>query len=104
VRVNVVLTSEARADLAQAAAWYRERSIRVAEAFLCAVTAALTRIETNPTSQVVVDKDTGSRRALLRRFPYRVIYVVDGTTVVVIAVIHHRRDEPVWRGRLPEDQ
>lgn len=97
---KVILTPEAQADIAQAAAWYRERSILAAEQFLLAVSAAFSRIEAQPTSQVVVDAETGVRRALLRKFPHRVLYLIDGGHLVVFAVMHHRRDDPAWRERL----
>ncbi len=97
---KVVLTPEARADVAEAAAWYRERSVRAAEDFLLAVSVALTRIEARPTAHVVVDTETGARRALLRKFPHRVPYVIDGARLVEFAVMSHRRDDPAWRERL----
>ena len=97
---KVILTPEAKSDVAKAAAWYRERSIRAAEEFLLAVSVALARIAAQPTAQVVVDAKTGARRALLRKFPHRVLYLIDGEKVVVFAVMHHRRDDPAWRERL----
>jgi plasmid stabilization system protein ParE len=97
---KVVLTREAVADVAEAMAWYRGRSLRAAEEFLLAVNMALARIEIQPTAQVIVDAGTGARRALLRKFPHRVLYVIDEGKLVVFAVMHHRRDEPVWRERL----
>jgi toxin ParE1/3/4 len=101
--VKVLLTPEAKTDVRQAAAWYRERSVRAAGEFLVAVGAAMTRIEAQPTAQVVVDAPTGARRALLRRFPHRVLYFLEGDHAVVFADMHHKRDDPAWRGRL-EDQ
>ena len=95
-----LLTPEARADVAEAAAWYRERSTRAAGEFLLAVRAAIDRIEAQPTAHVVVDPDTGARRALLRKFPHRIFYLIDGRQIVVFALIHHRRDAPAWRERL----
>jgi plasmid stabilization system protein ParE len=71
---KVFLTPEARHDIAEAAAWYREQSVRAAEEFLVTVDAALARIEAQPTAQGVVDIDTGARRALLRKFPHRVLH------------------------------
>ena len=101
---QVILTPEARADLAEAAAWYRELSIRAAEEFLLAVSVAFARIEAQPTAQVVVDADTGARRALLRKFPHRVLYLIDGGRLVVFAVMSHHRDDPAWRERLSEQK
>ena len=97
---KLILTPEARADIAEAAAWYRGRSIRAAEDFLLAVGAALARIEAQPTALVVVDVDSGARRALLRKFPHRVLYLIDGERLVVFAIMHHRRDDSAWHKRL----
>jgi toxin ParE1/3/4 len=98
--VTVLLTPEAKADIAEAVAWDRARSIQAAEQFLLAVGVAFARIEAQPTAQVVVDAETGARRALLRRYPHRVLYLIDGEHLVVFAVMHHRRDDPAWRQRL----
>lgn len=98
--MTVQLTPEARADVAEAVAWYRERSIRAAEQFLLALGVAFARVESQPAAQVVVDAGSGARRALLRKFPHRVLYLIDGDKIIVFAVMHHRRDEPVWRERL----
>lgn len=103
VTAGVILTPEAKADVAGAAAWYRERSVRAAEDFLLAVSIALARIEAQPTAQLVVDVGTGVRRALLRKFPHRVLYLIDGEQLVVFAVMSHWRDDPVWRERLERD-
>ena len=98
--MTVLLTPEAKADVAEAAAWYRTRSNQAAEQFLLAVGVTFARIEAQPTSQVVVDAETGARRALLHKFPHRLLYLIDGGQLVVFAVMHHRRDDPAWRERL----
>jgi plasmid stabilization system protein ParE len=98
--MRVVLTPEAKADITQVAAWYAQGSVRAANDFLVAVGHAFSRIEAQPTAQVVVDAATGARRALLRKFPQRVLYLVDGQKLVVFAVVHHRRDSSAWRERL----
>lgn len=67
--MKVIVTPEARTDIAAAAAWYRARSIRAIEEFLLAVSVAFARIGAQPTAHVVVDDETGARRALLRKFP-----------------------------------
>jgi plasmid stabilization system protein ParE len=98
--VKLILTPQAKDDVAQAVAWYREHSVRATEEFLLAVGAAFSRIEQQPTAQVVVDVGTGARRALLRKFPHRVLYLIDAERIVVFAVMHHRRDDLAWRERL----
>lgn len=97
---RVVLTHEARDDVARSATWYRDRSVRAVDEFLVALGLAMARIESQPTSNVVVDAATGARRALLRKFPHRVLYLIEDEKIVVFAVMHHRREAANWRDRL----
>ena len=39
------------------------------------------------------------RRALAKRFPYTVFFKVRGSALVVLAVLHGRRDPAVWQRR-----
>ena len=100
VGLTVFLTPEAKADIGLAVTWYQERSALTADGFLVAVSVAFRRIEAQPTAHVVVDEETGARRALLRRFPHRVFYLVDGDKAVVFAVTHLRRNDSAWQARL----
>ena len=43
--------------------------------------------------------EDGSRRLLLRHFPYAVYFDIDGATVYVLAVAHQRRAPGYWRNR-----
>lgn len=97
---QLVITAEASADVTEAAAWYQQRSRQAAERFLLAVSAAFAQVAAAPTAHPTVDAATGTRRALLRKFPYRVLYLIDHERVVVFAVMHHHRDASPWRDRL----
>jgi plasmid stabilization system protein ParE len=46
----------------------------------------------------VVHKE--ARRALTRRFPYGIFYMLDPATIAVIAVFHTSRDPRQWQARL----
>jgi hypothetical protein len=41
------------------------------------------------------------RRALVRKFPFKVFNLLEHSTVEVIAVIHARQDPQRRRGRMP---
>jgi toxin ParE1/3/4 len=43
----------------------------------------------------------GLRRVMVHRFPYAVIYSMDGHQLIVFAVMHFRRKPDYWRERLP---
>jgi toxin ParE1/3/4 len=42
----------------------------------------------------------GTRRVVLRRFPYSIVYLADQGDLLVVAVAHHRRKPGYWRTRL----
>jgi hypothetical protein len=41
-----------------------------------------------------------TRRCLLRRFPYGLIYALDQDDILILAVAHTRREPGYWRDRL----
>ena len=97
MKFSVVIRPEAEADLAEAYQWYEEKRPGLGERWLLSVEAALSAIQRFPESFPVVHQHV--RRALLRRFPYGVFYVVEGSAVVVLAVFHCQRDPKRWQER-----
>lgn len=93
----VVIRPEAERDLADAYLWYEEKRPGLGERYLLSVEAALTAIQRHAESFPVVHKQ--ARRALLRRFPYGVFFVLEESAVIVLAVFHCQRDPKHWQGR-----
>jgi plasmid stabilization system protein ParE len=77
--------------------WYEDRLPALGEAFVDALEATVGRIEANPLAYPMAHGEL--RRALLRGFPYAVIYRVSDAELLVVAVVHERRDPRRWRGR-----
>ena len=94
---RVLLRPEARADLRDARDWYERQSPGLGSEFLRAVESVIATIQRAPAFYPAVEAPV--RRAVLRRFPYQVIYALEGDEVVVLACLHHRRDPTVWRSR-----
>ncbi|MFH1111133.1 MAG: type II toxin-antitoxin system RelE/ParE family toxin [Planctomycetota bacterium] len=94
---QLILRPQAEADLAEAYAWYEERRAGLGQSLLLSVEAALASIRENPLLFPVVHGNI--RRALIRRFPFGVYYLVDRETVVVVAIFHASRDPKGWRLR-----
>ena len=46
--------------------------------------------------------DHGTRRFLLRRYPYNLIYRVEPTRLVIVAVAHAHRRPGYWKQRLAQ--
>ncbi len=84
-------------DAEEAAAWYAERSVRAAVRFLDELDRVIDVISRSPETFPVFD--AGLRRAILRRFPFYVVFRADAASVVVLAVAHGKRRPRFWRDR-----
>ena len=98
MKLPLIVRPEAERDLAEAHDWYESKVTALGSEFLLAIDAALSSIQRTPELYQVVYKNL--RRALIRRFPYGIFYLVEETRIVVIAVMHARRDPGTWRSRL----
>jgi plasmid stabilization system protein ParE len=94
---SLVVQPEAEADLAEAKAWYERQGKGLANEFRVGIEEAFERILRMPELHAEIYK--GIRRSRLRRFPYAIFYRLEETRVVVLAVMHNRRDPNRWRSR-----
>jgi plasmid stabilization system protein ParE len=94
---DIRFSPEAVGEAEAAYRWYRERSPAMASAFLAALERAVLQIAEAPERPAAYLH--GTRRVLLRRFPYMVVYRVHGDAVEVVAVAHGRRRPGYWRTR-----
>jgi plasmid stabilization system protein ParE len=97
--VKLLLAPEADRDLTEAYGWYEERQCGLGEDFLSCVDAGLQSIIRMPEMYSVIYKNY--RQALVRRFPYTVIYEWHDDVVTVYSVFHTSRDPDKWKKRLP---
>jgi plasmid stabilization system protein ParE len=88
---------EALEEVEAAARWYAERSSTAAIAFSDEIDAAESAIVRLP--EAWPSFEHGTRRYLLRRFPYSVVYRVEPDRIVIVAVVHARRRPGYWRRR-----
>lgn len=40
-----------------------------------------------------------SRKLVVKRFPYNVVYQIVNDGVMIVAIVHHSREPNYWRGR-----
>ena len=93
----VLLRPAAAGDVEDAFAWYERQRPGLGSDFRLELKAALDRVAEKPELYQVIHRNT--RRALLRRFPYGVFYRVYPEAIVVVGVMHGRRDPRRWRSR-----
>jgi plasmid stabilization system protein ParE len=94
----LVVRAAAQVEMLDARDWYEQQRAGLGDEFVTAVEQLFERISSMPEMYGVVTGDV--RRAKLRRFPYVVYYRVLTDQVVVIAVLHGRRDSQAWQSRV----
>jgi toxin ParE1/3/4 len=94
----VIIRPEAEADLAEAYDWYEARRAGLGREFLEQVHIAVRSISENPLRHPLLYLN--GRRVLLRRFPYKVFFIVENERVEVLGVVHVRRHPRTWERRL----
>ena len=96
--MKVELLRCAEAELAEAVVYYNEQGPGLGFEFAAEVRAAILRVAAFPAAWPVFS--ARSRRCLLDRFPYGVLYHVQEGSNLVVAVMHLRRDPRRWDERL----
>ena len=89
---------DALAELERAKAWYDGQRPGLGESFFQEITTAITRIRETPTTWPEYQR--GTRRFLVHRFPFAVIYSQRSTGLLVVAVTHLKRRPDYWKERL----
>lgn len=78
--------------------WYAQQSRRAAERFLDELDRAIDQITRNPAQYPL--HEFGTRRMVLRRFPFVIVFRDAPAGLEIIAVAHGRRRPGYWRDRL----
>ena len=95
--VELSFHPEAVEEAAAAREWYAERSPRAADAFVAELERGFAVLQEAPHRWP--EDVTGTRRLLLRRFPFALIYALRVDRVLVLAVAHLHRRPGYWRDR-----
>ena len=95
---TLIFTQAARAELIEAQDWYEGEAQGLGRRFRERIDTLPERMSANPRQFPVVFKSV--RRALLRRFPYALFFVIDEQTLYfVIACFHASRNPLQWQRR-----
>ncbi len=90
---------EAEDDVSEGYSCYERRATGLGEEFLRTVDACISALARSPQAHQRIYKSY--RRAVVRRFPYIVIYEYDNGVVTVYSVFLTSQDPNKWRERLP---
>jgi len=93
---------DANAEVEEATRWYRSHSEAAADRFEHAFVEAVEKVVASP--QRWPQYLLGTRRYLVRRYPYLVIYRQrHNGTIQIVAIAHGHRKPAYWKDRLNDD-
>ena len=87
---RVRIRASARDDILEAFDWYEDQLPGLGDQFVVELDRVISRLSTDPRIYQSVHKEV--RRALTRRFPYGIYYLVDQDRVNVLRVLHLARN------------
>ncbi len=96
--IMLILRKEAEDNIKEAYEWYEAKHIGLGIAFVSEVETALHKIPVRPEMYGQVFKNI--RRTLCKRFPYSIYFIESSANIVVLAVLHQRRDPAAWQKRI----
>jgi plasmid stabilization system protein ParE len=96
--MNYAFHPEANAELNEAVDYYNNCQPNLGSDFAREVHTAIQNILAYPEAWTLLSKRT--RRCLVHRFPYGVIYQITGGAILIIAVMQLNRKPGYWRDRV----
>lgn len=87
-------------EFTQAVRWYEERRPGLGAEFLDAVAETAALIEAHPEIGAIVRHDPLTRRLLVSRFPYQIVYRLTATEIIIVGVAHLKRRPGYWKNRI----
>jgi toxin ParE1/3/4 len=99
VNRRVRFSEPASDELGEAVRWYEARRPGLGGEFFDAVAATVSVIETDPEIGTTISPDGQTRRALVARFPYQVVYLLRRTEIAIVAIAHLKRRPRYWKDR-----
>jgi len=87
---NIVLLPKAIIDLEKSIEWYHTINVSLAKQFSTEIEATIKLISRNP---LLFQNIHGSYKSVnTSTFPFRIIYRIDHNSIVITAILHHKRN------------
>lgn len=87
----------AEEEMNASARYYEQQLPGLGHRFLFEVTRVIASIKAYPGAGPPLDANT--RRKLLRHFPYALLYRIEPTEIIIVAVMHQHQKPGYWRNR-----
>lgn len=98
MKYRVIVRPEAEEDLKKVFSWYEDNRTGLGYDFLLQVDAGINFIKRSPEIHPIEYK--GTRKHLIKRFPYKIIYFIEEEKIIVLAVLHGKRSPDLLKNRV----
>ncbi len=98
--MQIDFLESAQYELDEAVEYYNQQRPKLGSEFLSEILAALNRITEYPDAWQQLTKRT--RRCLIHRFPYGIIYQKRSDVILVVAVSNLHRKPDYWKNRVTD--
>jgi len=98
--LDIVFHPAAYEELRYAFLWYQERAQGLGDRFIEEIERAVTTVQQNPSTWPTYSH--GTRRFLVHRFPFAIVYTQEEHAITVVAVMHLKRKPEYWQQRIQE--
>ena len=88
----------AQQEVDDAVLWYNQQAEDAGREFLDELDRAVRLVKLHPIA--LTEIESGIRRCLFSRFPYALVYGIEGEMIIVIAVAHLHREPRYWADRV----
>ncbi len=99
---NVSFHPDAEREMNSAAGYYELQQANLGRRFLVSIQNSINHILLDPCCYPIIDSNV--RRSLIKNFPYGIIFMKKGSRLVIIAIMHLRRDPDYWKSRMNADE
>ena len=96
--MKALFAREAQTEFEEAQCHYENKEAGLGEAFAESVRQGLRIVLSRPAAGRVEFEDV--RRVILKRFPYKLLYIVESDHLMVVAVAHQSRQSQYWLNRI----
>ena len=96
--MNVLFHPDAELELNAAIDYYEAIENGLGYDFSLEIISAIGRVIDFPKAWLIIEGDI--RRALVKRFPYGILYAEDQGLIYIIAVMHLHRAPEYWKHRI----
>ncbi len=97
---NIIVSTEAAKDISEAYTFYEDQQTGLGDRFLNELAHFFEKLKHHPTYYSFVSEAKTIRALALKKFPYKIIYEIDGDELYVFAIHHFSQNSDHFLKRL----